>query len=501
MLYLTRMKKKLMKCVIAAATALVCVGVTPVHAKSDNPCGNIETEADRAACAAYQKELASQNSDLANQLEDIRAQRAEIEANIAKYQKQLEDYQAQLNDLNMQLDGLNKDIAVKEGEIADTSAQADQKQSEIDENESKVEAIGERVKDRMVRSQGSMHFNEWIDILLGASTVRDFLRLAAGITAISNRDQETTDELVELTKDLKKQKKDLQEIQAKLEQEKADLTEQQKAAEEAKSNVAIAQAKVQVIQDAAESQAALLEAKGNTISSTIGSIKDKINASQSELDAYQHRLDEMLQQQQQGGGSNGGGSTGGGNVSISKGWTNPVPGGSRSAGTWNYPGGGIHLGYDFAASEGTPIYAVGSGYIINSTNGCKVGYLGSTCGQEYGGSSGGGNQVYLITPIGNTLYAVKFLHMQFNTPIATGRMVNAGDMIGRVGSTGNVTGPHCHIEVFQIGTASQFSSYINNWNGDLAFGAGWAGSYDGYGRRCANGYGTPCRLRPESVFG
>lgn len=99
------------------------------------------------------------------------------------------------------------------------------------------------------------------------------------------------------------------------------------------------------------------------------------------------------------------------------------------------------------------------------------------------------------------MYAVKYLHMQNGSPIPTGTKVTGGDYIGRVGSTGNSSGPHCHIEIFKIGAASDFASYVKNWNGDLTFGCGWAGSYDGYGRRCEAGYGIPCRIRPESVFG
>ena len=177
-----------------------------------------------------------------------------------------------------------------------------------------------------------------------------------------------------------------------------------------------------------------------------------------------------------------------------------MPGAYRSAGTWNYSGGGKHLGYDFAASQGTNIYAVANGVVVNSADGCAYGGLGSTC-HGSGGSSGGGNQVYLVVAVGDTLYAVKYLHMQNGSPIATGTKVTGGDYIGRVGSTGNSSGPHCHIEIFKIGAASDFASYVKNWNGDLTFGCGWAGSYDGYGRRCEAGYGIPCRIRPESVFG
>ncbi len=185
---------------------------------------------------------------------------------------------------------------------------------------------------------------------------------------------------------------------------------------------------------------------------------------------------------------------------TSEGWTPPVEGAIRSAGTWNYSGGGKHLGYDFAISEGSEIRAVANGIVLVSADGCAYGGLGSTCAGT-GGSTSGGNQVYLLVTVQDKLYAVKYLHMKLGSPIKQGTQVKAGDHIGLVGSTGNSSGAHCHVEIFYLGDASNFEDYLNSWNGDLAFGCGWAGSYDGYGRRCDAGYEAPCRIRPETVFG
>ena len=266
-----------------------------------------------------------------------------------------------------------------------------------------------------------------------------------------------------LIEKLNDEKQSLENAKVEMEVAKQELLNKQDDLEATKASK-------QIIIDEQERQAAELEALGDTISANIDSIKSAI----SKIDL------------------NG--------VVAAEGWTNPVPGAYRSAGTWNYSGGGKHLGYDFAASQGTNIYAVANGVVVNSADGCAYGGLVSTC-HGSGGSSGGGNQVYLVVAVGDTLYAVKYLHMQNGSPIATGTKVTGGDYIGRVGSTGNSSGPHCHIEIFKIGAASDFASYVKNWNGDLTFGCGWAGSYDGYGRRCEAGYGIPCRIRPESVFG
>ena len=89
--------------------------------------------------------------------------------------------------------------------------------------------------------------------------------------------------------------------------------------------------------------------------------------------------------------------------------------------------------------------------------------------------------------------------MLINTPIPKGTVVHAGDKVGEVGTSGNSTGPHCHLEVYYLGSADNFTYYAQHWNGDLSFGCGWYSA--ALNHICENGSGAPCRVRPESVFG
>lgn len=414
------------------------------------------TKDNQEACKGYAKYLESKKSEAQEQLKSIEAKRDQIAANIAAYDQELKDLQAKITDLQTQIDAKQAEIDAKQLEI-------DNKQKEIDATQAQVDALKEKVKKRMVNAQSTMRVSKYTDILMGASTFEEFIRIANGLGSIAQYDENTMDQLASLIEKLNDEKQALENAKVEMEVAKQELLNKQDDLEAAKASK-------QIIIDEQERQAAELEALGDTISASIDSIKSAI----SKIDL------------------NG--------VVAAEGWTNPVPGAYRSAGTWNYSGGGKHLGYDFAASRGTNIYAVANGVVVNSADGCSYGGLGSTC-HGSGGSSGGGNQVYLVVAVGDTLYAVKYLHMQNGSPIPTGTKVTGGDYIGRVGSTGNSSGPHCHIEIFKIGAASDFASYVKNWNGDLTFGCGWAGSYDGYGRRCEAGYGIPCRIRPESVFG
>lgn len=82
-----------------------------------------------------------------------------------------------------------------------------------------------------------------------------------------------------------------------------------------------------------------------------------------------------------------------------------------------------HLGTDYAAPYGTPIYAVGDGYVV-----------------EAGYGSGNGNYVKIRH---DDTYQTQYLHMQkFANGIRKGVHVQQGQVIGYVGSTGLATGPH-----------------------------------------------------------
>ena len=88
----------------------------------------------------------------------------------------------------------------------------------------------------------------------------------------------------------------------------------------------------------------------------------------------------------------------------------------------------LHTGTDFAAKEGTPIVASGSGTIVRA----------KWCG-------GGGNCIKIKH---NSTYQTIYAHMKsFAKGIKVGKKVKQGQIIGYVGSTGMSTGPHLHYEV------------------------------------------------------
>jgi murein DD-endopeptidase MepM/ murein hydrolase activator NlpD len=91
---------------------------------------------------------------------------------------------------------------------------------------------------------------------------------------------------------------------------------------------------------------------------------------------------------------------------------------------------GYHTGLDFAAPTGTLIKAIHSGTVT------EAGWAGSY-----------GYRTILTLDDGTELW---FCH-QSSISVSVGQKVATGDVIGRVGATGNVTGPHLHLEVHPAG--------------------------------------------------
>jgi murein DD-endopeptidase MepM/ murein hydrolase activator NlpD len=105
----------------------------------------------------------------------------------------------------------------------------------------------------------------------------------------------------------------------------------------------------------------------------------------------------------------------------------PVPNASFTD-TWGAPrsGGRTHQGTDLMAPHGSPVYAVASGRVRTAS------------------SSAGGISLYLDADNGETYF---YAHNQSNA-VRSGQRVQAGQLVARVGSSGNAPSdaPHVHFE-------------------------------------------------------
>jgi murein DD-endopeptidase MepM/ murein hydrolase activator NlpD len=93
-----------------------------------------------------------------------------------------------------------------------------------------------------------------------------------------------------------------------------------------------------------------------------------------------------------------------------------------------------HPGVDFDGETGDPVWAAGAGTVVNA-------------GAPIKGYSGYGTVVVVNHPDG---YATLYAHLS-SVSVTNGQLVNPGDRIGAIGTTGHVTGSHLHFEVRRDG--------------------------------------------------
>jgi murein DD-endopeptidase MepM/ murein hydrolase activator NlpD len=94
----------------------------------------------------------------------------------------------------------------------------------------------------------------------------------------------------------------------------------------------------------------------------------------------------------------------------------------ESSGLWA----STHTGLDFAAPYGTPVVAVANGVVRSAA---------------YDGSYG--NKIVLALEDGTEIW---YCHLS-SFSVSVGETVTGGEQLGAVGSTGNSTGDHLHLEV------------------------------------------------------
>ena len=395
---------------------------------------------DKEACKAYTSNAQSSLKEIENQIENAKNDRDAAAALANEYAQKAESYQAEIDSLKVQ--------------IAELEARIEELQIQIEENEAKVAALNDRVKKRMVESQKSMHFNGYLEFILGSKSFSDMLARVYGVEAIVSKDKSDREALLSIISQLNADRQELDESKALLDKDYED--------------VVAMQAEMIAMQEFYEEE----EIRINDELDQMTAERDNIYESFDDLRALLKTM----------------------GVTVNSGFMPAVHNSWISATVWNYDpdflSGAWHLGVDYAASRGREIHAPAGGVIIRADDSCyDPGYLGSSCGAWI---SGGGNQVYLMCEVDGRVYGFIFFHLN-SVYVSRGDYVLQDEVIGTVGSSGSSTGPHCHIEMYYLGYGDLADYLSMGWNATFSVGRG----YTAYSNRCEAGNSPPCILNPE----
>ena len=421
-----------------------------------NKCSGVqESSQDSAACNAFKEYYKEQQEALKDQINSFKE-------DIDNLQSDLEDLETLVAKQKKLIEEVNASIEEKNNAIAEIQANIAQLEEDIAAKEEEIEKWDAQIKERMIGEQASIGTNMYIDMIMGAKDLQEMMRTMEGLQRIMESDEEQINMLKEEKEALDQKRNE----QKRLEQDAID----QKEALEAEKQQA------EELKESSEQMITLYHQQE-------AELQEQMRSAQVDLSTVSSNLVNL---------DNIGDYT----PSSSDGWLNPVSG-PTSAGTWYYPGGGVHLGVDRAVSIGTPIYAPADGLVVWVANpvGSNSGYLGNWSGYP----AGAGNNIAMLVNVGGTTYFVSFSHMSQNgMAVYAGQSVSQGQLLGLTGNAGNSSGPHCHIEIINLGSmsitdaASQFSR-----TADFAWGCGWSSPATG----CDSKGSTPCRERPETLIG
>ncbi|MBR5773482.1 MAG: peptidoglycan DD-metalloendopeptidase family protein, partial [Clostridia bacterium] len=358
-----------------------------------------------------------------------------IDEQLYLLEDQLRNVAVEIKTLELSIDTINEKVTTLQMQITDNEAEIEQKKADIEEL---YELFKERVRSMYMQGQVSD-----IQILLTSGSFSQYLTMSGYMTMIARHDSEMLDRLTEeinelniLESRLEIEKGQVDEAQAKLVSEKEALEAQKIADEELK--IALEAKTIDLEKQKEDAKKTILD-----LTNGLGTSMGEISATQKELEA----LEEEIKQQIEAGKDLEGDTSGpSGTVYPSGGkefmW--PVPGYYNSVSShfgprWGRTHGGIDIaGYNI---YGKDIVAAKAGTIITVTYNWSLGnYVMINHGDGY-----------------VTLYA----HMSaFVSTTQVGRYVKQGEVIGKIGSTGDSTGPHLHFEIRINGTKVDPYPYI-----------------------------------------
>ena len=387
-------------CAFLAAACLV-LSVTVYPASAATSMSSLQNKLDKISASIKQHKT---------ELSDAKKKEAAAKALESELKEKVSVLQSQISVLKSQISEVQNSIGLKEQEIAAKEQQITEKEAEI------ADQWGD-FKQHMAAMQ-ELRDGGSIAMLSAVNDLYELLTFNEVMQDISIKDTEILDNMKNAKEALESDKLTLESQRSELQSKKADLDAQnsQMRAKQNELNSSVAAAQM----SAAEAQQAQKDAQAAIESDEMNyeAVKKQIQKMIAAAAASKPTLSFTgficpLKSYSR--------------ISSEYGWRkNPVTGVNK-----------LHAGTDFAAPGGTPIYAAASGYV-----------------QVAGWSSGGyGNYVIIYhgkMSDGNQ-YSTLYGHMR-SVATSAGKYVQQGEIIGYVGSTGNSTGNHLHLEVWKGGS-------------------------------------------------
>ena len=372
-------------------------------------------------------------SELEKQLNALKDQKKEIDKEIKGLKGQLSDNLSDMQAIVKQKGTIDQEIFMLHEQTANLNEQiatyvlmiAD-KQEELDEANARLAELNIKNKQRIRAMEEDGAVSYW-SVLFKANSFADLLDRLNMVEEIAASDQRRLKEMSAVSKQVEEAKLVLEKERTALEESKAELVESEKVLEERRAE--------------ADKLLAELISKGEEYQKLLDKAEDDAADLKSDIKDAQNAYNDKKEEQNA---SNNSGSSSGSAPSSSAKWIVPCKYKRvSSAYGWRiHPVYGykkFHYGVDLAASSGTPIKATRAGTVTVA---------------KYSSSAG-----YYVTLDHGDGFSSQYMHMTHYI-VKKGQKVDAGQVIGYVGSTGASTGPHLHFSILYKGSHVNPAKYI-----------------------------------------
>ena len=379
---------------------------------------------------------AASKSELKSRLAQIKEQKAEIERNLESYKADQAEYAGQIGTLNNKIALTEEEIDATQDILDELDANIAQTEQELEETtqelENKKELFATRI--RVMYENGD---TSYMDVLLNSENFSDMLSNMEIVSQIMDYDKGVVAEYTAL-------KESIEQMKAELESDRADKQDYMDSLEDRKEELESDRTDLKKLLAKLENDIEYAEKTARQMQAD----EDKVNAEIEELSRQEaeaaRKAAEAAKKAAQSKSASSSTSTSTVRASGSMVW--PCPSYNYISSNYGYRTHPItgkvssfHKGIDIAASSGNPVLTAASGTVVKS-------YMSSSYGNDIVISHGGGLM---------TAYA----HLSRRL-VSVGDTVSAGQQIGKVGSTGNSTGPHLHFEVYVNGSTVNPMNYV-----------------------------------------
>lgn len=380
------------------------------------------------------KDVKTNKSETQEKINENLNEQASVQEQIDALDKELEKTKASINAKQGEIDATNKEISDLNSRIDDLTKQIEKLKKEIEELLLRIEDREALLADRLRSIQRSGGPMRYLEVLLGSKSFSDFISRTAAVNIMMDSDKTILESLAKDKKDVEDKKVAVEGNKKEIESKRNDIEKQKIALESQKQEFVALQSKLdqqmadrQVLLAELEHEHQELEQYMFTLEDEQAMIRKQEQAIAKAKEVAQSNLNQLNSPETSGGSTN----TNSGSFIWPASGSRSSNYGSRVDPITNTTS--FHLGVDIAGPVGTPIYA--------STNGVAVrGNLSGTYG----------NHILIVTKIDGVDYTTLYAHLS-GFAVGDGEVVKQGQVIGYMGATGRVTGPHLHFEIHRGG--------------------------------------------------